>query len=63
MAAGKGRSNILRDEFYEILLVMDSAAKEKIRTFVLLGVKVGVRSLYLVSQQKSQKLTLVKRQP
>ncbi|MBD2560831.1 MULTISPECIES: hypothetical protein [Nostoc] len=39
--------------------MMDNAAKKQfIRTFVLFGVKVGERSLYLLSQQKSLKLTL-----
>lgn len=46
MAAGKGGANILRDEFYKILLVIDNAAdKYKNRTFVLIGMRNGVRSL------------------
>ncbi|WP_104905076.1 hypothetical protein [Nostoc sp. 'Lobaria pulmonaria (5183) cyanobiont'] len=43
---GKGGANILRDEFYRMRLVMDSAADKEInRTFVLIGMRNGVRSL------------------
>ncbi|MBN3899390.1 MAG: hypothetical protein HWQ41_30220 [Nostoc sp. NOS(2021)] len=46
MAAGKGGQMILRDEFYKILLVIDNTAdQEKNRTFVLITMRNGVRSL------------------